>query len=39
VFTHGGIIGAAKSYFGRQDLRYAFNDVVPYGEVVEFELK
>ncbi len=39
VFTHGGIIGAAKSYFGQQDLRYAFDDVVKYGEVVEFELK
>lgn len=39
VFTHGGIIGAAKSYFGQQDLRYAFDDIVKYGEVVEFELK
>lgn len=38
VFTHGGIIGAAKSYFGQQDLRYAFDSVVSYGEVVEFEL-
>ncbi len=37
VFTHGGIIGAAKSYFWAQDLRYAFDDVVPYGKVVEFE--
>lgn len=39
VFTHGGIIGAAKSYFGQQDLRYAFDDVVNYGKVVEFELR
>lgn len=38
VFTHGGIISAAKSYFGQQELKHAFDDIVKYGEVVEFEL-
>ena len=39
VFTRGGIIGAAKAYFGQQDLRCAFDDIVKYGELVEFELR
>lgn len=39
VFAHGGIIGAAKSYFGQQDLIYAFDNVVDYGSINEFKLR
>lgn len=38
IFSHGGVINCARTYFGETDLLGAFDRLPDYGEVLEFEL-
>lgn len=38
IFAHAGVINCAKVYFGQATLRTAFDNTVPYGSIVTFDL-
>lgn len=38
IFAHGGVINCFRTYFKETDLQGAFDKLVPYGEVLEFEM-